>query len=270
MIKKLSVTALFLMCLSVLSITAQANILITPTQVVFDDRERFADIFLANSSNESKSYVLSWQLLKMTEESGRYSRDEFVPEYDLTKYIRFAPKRVTLPPLGKQKVRLSFSRPSDIPEGDYHIHLKFKLVPLEYDVTKGKPIEKALVHVPINVHYTIPVVVRIGQPEINVSIGQIGLERDQVTGKINMNIPVERVGTAHSMLGYIRVYHINSDGVEALVGEVSNANIFPEIYNRNFSVPLTAEISGGRLRVDIRHYDKGNDVVLAEKIFDLE
>lgn len=269
MIRKLFAYGVFALCLGVSNVSVHANILITPTQVVFDDRERFADVTLANTSDKSQSYELSWVLFNMTEGKGTYSAVEVKPKFDMSEFIRFTPRRVTLPPSAKQKVRLRFSRPADIPNGDYHVHLKFKAVPSDIS-PMDQPVEKSLVQVPINISYTIPVVVRIGEAQSQVSLGQIALDRDQNTGQLQMDLPVERGDGVYSVLGYIRVYHDAGDGNEILVGEISNANLFPEISKRVFSVPLKTEITGGSLRVEVRHSNKENDFVYAEKVYGIQ
>ena len=249
---------------------AQANILITPTQVVFDDRERFAVVTLANVTNNTVSYELEWKLFKMTEVKGTYEPVEFAPEYDMSKLVFFAPRRVTLSPKGKQKIKLRFSRPSDIPDGDYHVHLKFKSIPVELD-ENNQPIEKSLVQVGVKVSYTIPVVVRIGEAQVTAQIGQIGLDRDQNTGQLNMRLPVTRgEGATHSILGHLRIYNDTGNGEEVLVGEISNANLFPEVRQRVFSIPLKKEVTGGTLRVELRHFKRDNNFVYAERSFPLQ
>lgn len=270
MIYRVFLCCLFVCVFAISSVPAFANILITPTHIVFDDRQRFADVTLANTSNKVQAYELSWVLYKMTEGSGTYTTDGVNPKVDLSDFIRFAPRRVTLPPASKQKIRLSFKRPADILEGDYHIHLKFQVSPTEEEPIVDRPIEKAVVHVSINVNYTIPVVVRIGEPQIETKIGQISLDRNSDTGALQMILPVERIGSPHSLIGYIRVFHKDERGNEVLVGEISNANIFPEISKRTFTVPLRSEVSGGSFRVEIRNNDKQDDFVHAQKIFDLE
>ncbi len=250
------------------SMPVYADILITPTHVVFSDKQRFAEVTLANTSNKSKAYEITWQLYEMIEEKGTYKPVEVEPEFDMAKLVHFAPRRVTLSPAGTQRVKLRFSRPSDIPPGDYHVHLKFKAAPVEENLSE-QVTEKSLVQVAINVSYTIPIIIRIGESDVQAKIGQISLDRDQNTGELRMALPVERIGGPYSVVGYIRVFHING-GSEQLVGEISNANVFPEVSKRVFNIPLRSEITGGSLRVEIRNNDKVDDVVLAEKVFSLQ
>ena len=64
-----------------------------------------------------------------------------------------------------------------------------------------------------------------------------------------VNLPVNRSGQ-HGVIGLIEVYHQPNGGSEELIGALSNANMFSEINQRNFSIPT--QVSGlnpGTLRV---------------------
>lgn len=265
--RKILFLGFVLLCVFCAQIPAYADILITPTRVVFNDKQRFAEVTLANVTNATKSYEIGWQLYKMEEKTGFYNPVEVTPEYDLSKLVFFAPRRVTLPPGGKQKVKLRFSRPADMPDGDYHVHLKFKA--FKPAITPSDPEDKVLAQVSINISFTIPIIVRIGEPKIEASIGQISLDRDQ-NGKVTMNVPVERDSSLpYAIIGHMRAYFDSGSG-EEFVGEVSNANVFPEVSRRDFSLILTKEVSAGKLRVEVRDYESNSSVVHAERVFDLQ
>lgn len=117
--------------------------------------------------------------------------------------------------------------------------------------------------------YAIPVVFRAGEVQVKADIGEISLSRDARSGFINVAVPVVRVEGDYSVLGYMRIFHV-IDGREELVGELSNANIFSEINSRVFDVHLTKEITGGALKVVLRYYDKNNNFIYDERVFDVE
>lgn len=249
---------------------ARADILITPTRVVFEGRDRFAHVVLANTSDSAQMYEINLVHMKMSEGSGTYQLlDEGFEAFDLSKYLVFAPKRVTLAAQSKQKVRLSLRRPDNVPDGDFHVHLKFRSIPvpvLEKSLTEGQ----ASAQVSISISYTIPVVFRSGDVQESAVIGQIDMFRDVGTGKLNVSVPVTRGhDSKYGVLGYLLVYH-SVNGKEELVGEISNAHLFPEIDLRRFIVPLRKDITGGELRVVLRHYDASRDIVYADRRFPLQ
>lgn len=248
---------------------ALADMLITPTMVVFDGRDRFASVTIVNTGNEVKAYEFGWEFFDMKEEDGTYLlQDKSVTDFDLSEHIVFAPRRVNLLPGAKQKIRMALRRPAEIPDGDYHVHFKFSSIPAELaagEVLNGK----AAMGVSIAVSYAIPVVLRAGDVQVKADIGEISLSRDARSGFINVAVPVTRVEGDYSVLGYMRIFHV-VDGREELVGELSNANIFSEINSRVFDVHLTKEITGGALKVVLRYYDKADDFIYDERVFDVE
>ncbi len=251
---------------------AKADILITPTRVVFEDRDRFAVVTLVNSGDKVMSYKMDWRFFKMKETGPAYTPvDGAITEFDLSKHIIFSPKRVTLAPGASQKVRLALRRPETIPDGDYHIHLGFASVreELSSEVTSST-MPRAGATVRVNVGYTIPVILRAGKVEVSANIERISLSRNQNNGLLIVKVPVVRSGAAYSVLGHIFVYHIDGNGNEERVGEISNAHIFPEVNKRVFDIQLIKEITSGHLRVVMKHYDKDNDFIYTEKTFPIE
>ncbi len=260
------------------SLEAKASILITPTRVVFEDRDRFGVVTLVNNGDETTSYKMEWKFFEMQETGPAYKETTGVlTDFDLSKHIIFSPKRVTLAPGASQKIRLALRRPESIPEGDYHIHLGFMSVPNEAD-TEIKKIDnnaaKAGAAVKINVSYTIPVILRVGEPRIDTVIEDISFTRNQKTGMLQVAVPVARVGLPYSILGHLMLYHIDKNGNQERVGEISNAHIFPEVDKRLFDVHLIKEISGGSLRVVMYDYKfdrrKSDNFIYAERTFSLE
>ena len=253
------------------AVPARADLMITPTRVLFQDRDRFKEVTLVNNGEKPQVYEISWVFFQMQEEGTPYkSVASSVTDFDLSKYMVFTPRRITLAPGASQKIRLALRRPEKVPEGDFRAHLKFAVVPDPVDDSKhvgGKP---AAV-VKINVGYTIPVIFRSGRPDVTADIGQIDIERDAKTGRLKVRVPITRDGGPYSILGDLFLYHEGPNGEEQ-VGRVSNANLFPEIGRRVFDVPLVKEIAGGSLRVvlkrDITEKDGGG--VYAEKTFPLQ
>ena len=254
---------------------AYADLLITPTRVIFDGRDRYAVVTLVNSGDKPQSYEMGWFFFEMQEEGVAYKTvDEPPGDFDLSKHIVFTPRRVRLMPGAKQKIRLALRRPESIPDGDYHVHLRFAALPEASDSIVQRPsvgadgeVRSGAV-VNINVGYSIPVVLSVGENDAKAEIGRLELERNQVSGRLNALVPVVRSGK-HSVMGHLFVYHLASDGTEQLVGEISNAHIFPEVDRRVFTVPLSRDISGGSLRIVMRHYDRERELVYDEKTFPL-
>jgi hypothetical protein len=115
--------------------------------------------------------------------------------------------------------------------------------------------------VKVNVGFTIPVVYRVGESTAIPVLGTISTSVDK-QGRPEIVIPVTKVGgETYGVLGGIKVYY-----QDKMVGEVKNANIFPEVKSRTFRIPLTVkELSGGSVRIVYKHYDPAKDIIYAEK-----
>ena len=257
---------------------AEADILITPTRVIFEDRDRFASVMLVNNGGKTRTYNLEWSFFKMMEDDGTYETTEAPPsDFDPSQHIVFSPRRITLAPGASQKIRLALRRPESIPPGDYHVHLKFYLDPdapeeiiesHKNDLDDGD--SRAGAAIVINVSYSVPVFIIAGKPDVQATIGALSMKRNEQNGKLHAVFPVERSGGAYSIMGHVYVYHQDGSGNETLVGEVSNGHIFPEVTRRIFDVPLNREISGGSLRVVVKHFDNEENLVYAERSFPLQ
>lgn len=259
---------LVLVCMSMRP--AMADLLITPTRVVFNDGDRFALITLVNSGDETRTYEMGWRYYRMQEEGDAYQpTDKSVTEFDLPKHIMFTPRRVTLAPGAKQKIRLRLSRPETIPPGDYRGHFEMAALNPGYDPTKPDVSGRKGAAVAINVGYTIPVVLRVGQSDTKIDIGQVSFVRNPLNGRLDANVPLLRSGGAYGAMGHLYLIHIK-DGKEEVVGEIGNAHIFPEVNRRLITVPLTKEISGGKMRAVLYNFDSNDRYIIAQNEFPLQ
>lgn len=251
-----------------------ANVTITPTIVVIEGRQRYADVNLINITDKPHTYAIGWRFLKMVGENGAYDNtDKSITDFDLTQNIVYTPKRVTIEPNGLQKIRLGLRLKGEPPApGDYRAHLELKDVgtPDEVPVVeqpanlppKTSPNQKAVtVGVKVNVGFTIPVVYRVGESTATPVLGTVTMALDK-QGRPEVVIPVTKVGgETYGVLGGIKILY-----QDKVVGEVKNANIFPEVKSRIFKIPLNVkELRGGSLRVVYKHYDSTKDVTYAEK-----
>lgn len=249
---------------------ATAGITITPTRVVFEDRDRFKEVTLVNTGDEYHTYEIGWQYTKMIQD--KVPPYEFIEssftDFDLAKHIVYTPRRVTLPPGSKQKVRLALRRPADVAPGEYRAHLYFKMLRDEAPVQEVEQAKAASAAVRINVAYSIPVIFHAGTPDVSATIDSLALDRNPNNGMLQAKIHVTRHGGPYGVLGHLYVY----DGKGEVIGEIGNANIFSEIQSRTFTVPIENEsnVSGSNLRVVLRHYDKNRQQAYAERSFPVQ
>jgi fimbrial chaperone protein len=252
---------------------AQANITITPTIVTIEGRERYADVSLINTSNETKTYALGWRFFKMAEGTGAYeTTQQSVTDFDLTKSLIYSPKRVTLGPGASQKIRLALRLSGEPPApGDYRAHLEFTQATEKDDTNestaKSGEKGKAGVGVGVNVAFSIPVIYRVGTPDVTISMDNVSTQLNTKSKKLEAIIPVTRNGGPYGLSGELSVYHTAKGGKETMIGQVKNANIFPEAGSRIFKIALkTNQLEDGSLRVVLKDSDRSKNIIYAEKI----
>ena len=94
-------------------LSAQGDLLIAPTRLVLDGR-RGGEVMLSNIGSEEATYRVELELRRMTPEGDLERVEESsanVTERAALEMIRYAPRRVTLPPGEPQSIRIS-ARPA--------------------------------------------------------------------------------------------------------------------------------------------------------------
>jgi P pilus assembly chaperone PapD len=265
LLKKILICAAFT-ALSFVSLAfpAKASLTITPTIVVIDGRDRFADINLVNTTQEPQTYELAWKFLGMQEGTGSYQGiDKPTTDFDVTQNVIFTPRRVTIQPGGTQRVRLALRLKSAAPPpGDYRAHLV-----MVNKAARGRDVdtpagEEAQASVNMNVGFSIPVIYRVGDVDGgDATIGNITTEIDPKSNRIKAIVPITRNKGTYGTVGTLTIYYRGQK-----VGQILNANIFPEVQQRIFHVTLnTSSLSGGSLEVVYSDYDAAKDHIFDKK-----
>ncbi len=263
--------------LSVLSnaLPAQANLLITPLQVVLGERDRSTEIVLVNTSQEVNTYRLRWEQLDQVEGAGRYvpaSDEDREARQDLEDFAVFSPRQITLAPNEKQTVRLAIRRPQELPEGEYLSHLKFAIVP---DFKSAKEDNREIGQDEIGIgakvvaSYAIPIIYRVGDFDTQITIGTPNITRSETTNNILLDVSITRSGT-HGAVGLIRAYFTPTGGEETEIGALGNASLYSGITKRDFIITTQLHnLSAGSLRINYTKAegDISKHVVMAEEIF---
>lgn len=251
--------------------SAQGNLLITPQRVVFDGSNRTMNLNLANTGSDSATYSISWKQIRMkcdggfeeidTPDEGQYFADE---------YLRFYPRRVTLPPNESQVVKVQMIRNRHLIPGEYRSHLYFRSEP---DVTpatvENNPLDTTSVSLTLTPIFgiTIPVIIRIGTNDAAITVTDAQLvDNDKQTPRLLVQL--NRVGK-YSVYGDLIVEHISDDGITTQVGKVTGLAVYTPNALRRFEVQLTSlpqvNYHQGMLRVLYRCKMKGKRVLEAEQ-----
>ncbi|MEM6414237.1 MAG: hypothetical protein AAF720_06220 [Pseudomonadota bacterium] len=172
-------------CFSAFS-TAHAgpgDLLVSPVRVVFEGRQRVAEVTLVNKSEQAATYRLSVENRRMRRD-GSFEVIEVPGDGDLfaEKYVRYAPRRVTLEPNAPQTIRLMARKPADLKEGEYRSHLVFAAVPKEAGANsiENQSGDERDISIRLTPVYgvTIPMIVRHGSLSASAEIRDLQFTKD--------------------------------------------------------------------------------------------
>src|SRR5690242_20547777 len=105
------------------------DLLVAPTRIILDGR-RGTEILLNNIGDEPATYRISVEFRRMTPDGNLEDVTAPTPqEQAAADMIIYAPRRITLAPNEPQSIRLAARPPSDLPDGEYRVHLLFRAIP---------------------------------------------------------------------------------------------------------------------------------------------
>ena len=208
--------------------SAFADLLISPTRVVLDERHRQATVTLINSGEVTRSYRVGWSQFVALPKGGYrpYTEEEARKFAGLERLTRISPKQVTLNPGEQQSVKILLRQREALPVGEYRSHLTLTALPppKEANTNAGS----TQVQLNMLMSYTFPVIYRIGTPKVAVNIDQISV----VTKKEN-NATFIRVALSHNDLfsagGRLVAYFAPEGGDKKQVGLLNGYNLYPEV-----------------------------------------
>ena len=250
-----------------LSITApaqaQGDLLVAPTRVILDGA-RGTEVVLSNIGAEEATYRIGLDLRRMTED-GRLEPVEKVDANDTEEaalgMIRYAPRRISLPPGQPQAVRLSARPGADLPDGEYRVHMSFKAIPRPREVTdedtQGEGVTLRLIPI---YGITIPIIVRHGNVEAQVALTQPSIVQGEKGPELAMTI--ERTGES-STYGSLSVVKPGIPDPIVLAGGIA---VYPEIGSRQVRINLTDEqvaLLRGPARIEYRELEEKGGALIA-------
>ena len=234
------------------------GVMVTPTRVVLEGRQRTAKVTLINKGTQTAVYRVSIINRRMMEDGS--FEDVAEPRSDemfADQMIRFAPRQVVLAPGKAQTVRLLVRKPSNLAPGEYRSHLLFRAVP---PAPAGSSVSDALAAdgefsiqlIPV-FGLTIPVIVRQGDlwADVGISDLEVGRGKPEDQGPV-VSFRFTREGT-RSVYGDVEVTHLSANGDSQVVGAVRGIAVYTPNQSRMVRLPLQPPAEGGpplgRLRV---------------------
>jgi fimbrial chaperone protein len=108
---------------------AWADLMLYPTRVELENKQRAAQVELINRGSKPETYRISIVNRRMTETGEIVEAKEALPgEQFASQMLAYSPRQVTLQPGLGQTVRISARKPADLAAGEYRSHLQFDRV----------------------------------------------------------------------------------------------------------------------------------------------
>ncbi len=178
----LSRTYSLLLLLLVFAQPALAGLMLYPTRVVLESKDRSAQVELINNGGQPETYRINIVNRHMTETGEIVAADEKqAGEQFADQLLRYSPRQVTLQPGKSQTVRIMVRKPAGLAAGEYRSHLQFDRVA---DVEGAANIEnlakpeKGEISIVLQalVGASIPLIVRHGDTAVTTKLSDLALE----------------------------------------------------------------------------------------------
>ena len=243
---------------------AYANdLLVAPTRVVLNG-SRGTEVILNNIGTEEATYRISLELRRMTPDGGLEEVE--IPnetEESALGMIRYAPRRVVLPPNQPQAIRIGVRAPEGLSDGEYRVHMLFRAIPRPRPVTteaesQGEGFQIRLVPV---YGVTIPIIIRQGNLTATAAIANPRIVQEE--GIQGIGFDLSRQGD-RSVYGEIIV---TRPGIDVPLARARGIAVYSEIGSRTVTLPVSEEFQGnlaGPIRIQYREPDSAGGGLIAE------
>ncbi|MCP4320538.1 MAG: molecular chaperone [Alteromonadales bacterium] len=269
-------SSLFMLIISIFinlvcSINANASLLISPTRVVINDRERSSKVVLINTGTKTRTYRVGWAEKRALSQGGYYdlNAEEAKGFPTASNMFRVSPKQVTLVPGQRQIIKLLARRPKGLADGEYRSHLKFTVLPSSDKEEEGGP---GSVKLKVLLNYTIPAILRQGENDFNVSVKNIKLDVNKEQKRTTIIVDASRSGSASTFGNFKAYWTPTGSNKESRVGELNAVNFYPEVKQSSFKLFWQNDdfnLKKGKLRVTYEGGKEYRNIIFAEKTIQL-
>lgn len=265
--------ALWLLLISYLLIgecLAGSNLLVTPTRIVFEGRDRTAQVTLVNSGDETGTYRIELTNKRMTDRGSFEDVEKAHPgELFADKMLRYSPRQVILEPGKSQIVRFSLRKPKGLEAGEYRSHILFKAIPKDAgsNISSLEKSDKLSIKLTPIISISIPAIVRHGETRASVKFSSVEfMPPDKSMKHPSLFIRLDREGN-QSVYGDLLAEFVQHDGSSSVLAQANGIAVYVPNQSRTFRLALTnlpsnLDLKSGVVKVFYRNKpDKGGKVL---------
>jgi hypothetical protein len=239
---------------------------VVPNRLVLNKSTNYAEFRVTNTGNDTTTYLINPKQYRMLRDGG--FEETLIPDpdqYFASDYLMYFPRRLTLGPGQFETIEVRVLNRDSLLEGEYRSHLNIRT-----------EVKKAIANiVTIDAHgvtaalvpsfgVTIPVIVRAGDLNVDVTISDLAFIQDSTGPKLEFSL--NRVGNM-SVYGDIVIEHISPKMVATKVANVRGVAVYTPNNLRCVVVKLDKGLSysNGSLRVTYTaQYEDGTIITESE------
>lgn len=253
--------------------SVSAELMLYPTRVVFENNDRSAQLELINQGNSTATYRITLVNRRMGVDGGFSEAETAGPgERFADDLVRYSPRQVTLAPGAGQTVRIMVRKPANLAAGEYRSHLLFSKQPVAKPrdaEARAKPDSDSIgISVSLLMGASIPVIVRHGGTEAEVTLSQLALRQSDLD-KTVLSLRINRRGS-QSVYGDVAVSFTPKAGKEEIIARANGLAVYTPNTHRRINLPLSMpkglSLPGGRLKVVYRQQAEQGGALLAETV----
>lgn len=237
-----------------LSLNSSAALLVTPSRVVFEDRNRSEQVTLTNKGDETTTYRISFIRQKMSEDGKFLPVEEGEEGAFSDTMVRYSPRQIVLEPGQSQVVRLMLRKPRGLADGEYRSHMLMQALPqvTKSDISKAveKDSEGINIEIATVIGVSIPVIVRNGKLSTELNFSNVHFVKSTDPEKKSyIELDMNRTGT-QSTFGDFRVTYVDGSGSESVVAIAKGIAVYTPNTLRKIQIQINTP--------DNKSFEKGH------------
>ncbi|MFZ3088149.1 MAG: fimbria/pilus periplasmic chaperone [Methylotenera sp.] len=264
---------IFLAIMLTLPKPALADLMLYPTRVVLEPKQRSAQLQIMNRGNKPETYRINIVNRRMTENG------EIVPadtpqagEHFASDMLRYSPRQVTLKPGVAQIIRIIVRKPANLADGEYRSHLQFDRVPDTNSKSDLEAINKPepgqlSISIEALIGASIPVIVRHGETIASASLDNLALEPTKENTQPTLTFGINRSGN-RSVYGDLVASYTPVGGEPIEIAKVGGVAVYVPNAKRIARLPLKlpegVSLKGGKIQLNYLERPELGSKVIAQ------
>jgi hypothetical protein len=253
------------------------DILVAPTRIVFEGRDRSAQLSLANKGSATATYRISVVNMAMDETGNLKEINKPVPGQKFSdKLFRYSPRQVTLKPGQSQAVRFLLRKPGGLENGEYRSHVMLRAIPKEggESIERTEKTEGVQIRLIPIYGITIPIIVRQGDLKATAALSDLTLvatDKDNPLPRLRFRI--SREGNRSTFGDLTATFSPKGGGGDVVVGQIMRLAVYTPNTARTVEMvlrtPEGVDLANGSLSVAYRATEEEGGALYGEQKLDL-